>query len=110
MNRKREIAVEANRYTQPDIFPKNDLNVIWDSFVAGANWADSNPNPWHSFKDGELPQVYIACLFKSKSELLKGFMAEDKLLYISDKYFQKISIDEVDYWMEIPKLPKYLII
>lgn len=37
-------------------------------------------------------------------------MAEDKLLYISDKYFQKISIDEVDYWMEIPKLPKYLII
>lgn len=108
MDRKREIVIEANRYTQPDIFPKNDLNVIWDSFVAGANWADNNPNPWHSVKDGDLPQVYTTCLFRSRAELLKGFMDRDRLLHISDKYYSKLYINEVDYWMDIPELPTEL--
>ncbi len=62
-------------------------------------------NPWHSVKDGEIPQVYARCLFNSKAELYKGFMAADKLLYFDDRGNQKLSIDEVDYWMEIPKLP-----
>ena len=75
-------------------------------FIKGAKWADEHPaNPWHSVKDGEIPQVYARCLFNSKAELYKGFMAADKLLYFDDRGNQKLSIDEVDYWMEIPKLP-----
>ena len=60
---------------------------------------------WHSVKEGKIPQVYARCLFNSKTELYKGFMAADKLLYFDDSGNQKLNIYEIDYWMEIPKLP-----
>lgn len=107
MNRKEKIEKAAYKYAQYGVLGSS-ANGVWRGFVDGANWADNNPNPWHSVKDGELPQVYTTCLFRSRAELLKGFMDRDRLLHISDKYYSKLYINEVDYWMEIPELPTEL--
>lgn len=97
MNRGQEIIKAALGFNLPN---------GREDFYAGAIWADNHPkNPWHAVKDGDLPQVYTTCLFRSRAELLKGFMDTDRLLHISDKYYSKLYINEVDYWMEIPELP-----
>ena len=67
-----------------------------------------NPvSPWHSVKDGELPQEAKDCIFSYQGELYKGFMFDDKSLHFDDEFSPTldININEVDYWMEIPKLP-----
>lgn len=98
----REEILKQDAPIEPNCF-ETDREEQW--YKVGL-YEGATANPWHSVKDGEIPQVYARCLFNSKAELYKGFMAADKLLYFDDRGNQKLSIDEVDYWMEIPELPK----
>lgn len=57
---------------------------------------------WHSVKEGDLPQVDTDCLFSHDGKLIDmGYMREDRSL----SFGPLIYIEDVDYWMEIPKLP-----
>lgn len=57
---------------------------------------------WHSVKEGDLPQVDTDCLFSHDGKLIDmGYMREDR----SISFAPLLDIDDVDYWMEIPKLP-----
>lgn len=62
--------------------------------------------PWHSVKEGELPQAGKNCIFSYQGKLYKGSMYEDGALHFEDEFSPMLDINEVDYWMEIPELPK----
>jgi len=70
-------------------------------------YRENTVSPWHSVKDGWLPQEAKDCIFSYQGELYKGFMFDDKSLHFDDEFspMLDININEVDYWMEIPKLP-----
>lgn len=77
-----------------------------DIFIKGAQWADDQyTNRWHSVKDGDLPQAGKDCIFSYQGERYKGFMYKDGALHFDDEFSPMLDIHEVDYWMEIPKLP-----
>ena len=67
-----------------------------------------NPvSPWHSVADGDIPKVNTDCLFLYNEKLIdKGFMREDKSISLDSEFAPLIDINDVDYWMEIPELPK----
>ena len=60
---------------------------------------------WHSVKDGELPQAGKVCMFGYQGKLYKGFMYKDGALHFDDEFSPMLDINELDYWMEMPKLP-----
>lgn len=96
MNRSQEIIKAAS-----------ELNIVDGraDFYAGANFADNHPvSPWHSIKDGELPQEAQDCIFSYQGELYKGFMLSDKSLHFDEVFAPYLDIYDVDYWMEIPEL------
>lgn len=62
-------------------------------------------NPWHSVKDGELPQAGRVCMFGYQGKLYKGFMYKDGALHFDDEFSPMLDINELDYWMEMPELP-----
>lgn len=93
----------------------SDLNIVDGrvDFYAGANFADNHPkSPWHSVKDGELPQeekddaidppflVKTAC--GDIYTAYYGLREEDREMCFFDDCGLAI---EVDYWMGIPELP-----
>lgn len=61
---------------------------------------------WHSVREGELPQAGKNCIFSYQGKLYKGSMYEDGALHFEDEFSPMLDINEVDYWMEIPELPK----
>lgn len=65
-------------------------------------------NPWHSVKDGELPQAGKVCMFGYQGKLYKGFMYKDGALHFDDEFSPMLDINELDYWMEMPELPTEL--
>lgn len=108
MIREKEINQAAKEYTDNYGYLNVDLDDVSCGFMDGAEWADEHPkSPWHSVKDGELPQEAKDCIFSYQGELYKGFMFDDKSLHFDDEFSPTldININEVDYWMEIPKLP-----
>lgn len=75
--------------------------------VAYAKCADNHPkSPWHAVKDGDLPQAGKDCIFSYQGKLYKGLMYKDRALHFDDEFSPMLDINEVDYWMEIPELPK----
>lgn len=65
-------------------------------------------NPWHSVKDGELPQAGKVCMFGYQGKLYKGVMYKDGALHFDDEFSPMLDINELDYWMEMPELPTEL--
>jgi hypothetical protein len=63
-------------------------------------------NLWHSIADGDLPPVNIDCLFVYATIIDKGFMRADKTIHVDAEFAPLLDIEDVDYWMEIPQLPK----
>lgn len=63
-------------------------------------------NPWHSVEDGDLPQVNKDYVFSYNGFSYIGYMREDKSIHLNDDFSPMIDINEVDYWMEIPQIPK----
>jgi hypothetical protein len=62
-------------------------------------------NPWHFIADGDLPQVNKRCLFSFKDGFYIGFMRANKSIFFEDEISFFTDIYDIEYWMEIPKLP-----
>lgn len=117
MNREREISNTASEYTENYGCFNCDLDDVECGFIDGAELADEHPaNPWHSIADGDFPKG-----IKNDSECM-SFIVKTKggsqhLAYYTswlDEEYRAIRHDffdecdcllDVDYWMEIPKLP-----
>lgn len=63
-------------------------------------------SPWHSVADGNIPKVDTDCLFAYEGVIDKGYMREDKSLSLDGEFAPMLDIGDIDYWMEIPELPK----
>ena len=73
----------------------------------GVDCKDKLQSSWHSVADGDIPKVNTDCLFLYNEKLIdKGFMREDKSISLDGEFAPLIDINDVDYWMEIPELPK----
>ena len=65
-----------------------------------------NPvSPWHSIADGDLPQVDKRCLLSFQGAFYIGFMCANKSVFLEDEESFFTDIYDIEYWMEIPKLP-----
>lgn len=88
-----------------------EKQIAISSYEAGAEWADGHPiNPWHSVADGDLPSFDDIVLINSKeygvitARYDKGWEGVEVPLFYSADCAR--TAEEVDYWMEIPQLPK----
>lgn len=106
MTRKEEIEKAVSEYTE-DYFCCNCIDDVCCRFMDGANWADEHPiNPWHSFIDGDIPPHNKTCLFNCDGIIYIGFVRGDNSLYLEYNLEIHLNINDIDYWMEIPELPK----
>ncbi|MBA7489019.1 MAG: hypothetical protein HG422_08355 [Prevotella sp.] len=116
MTREEKIRQVAQKYIATD--KHNGVGGRTQAFIDGAEWADENPaTPWHSVADGDLPKGlknddgYMPFVVKTKD-------GKQHLAYYAswfDEEYRAISHDffddcdcplDVEYWMEIPELPK----
>lgn len=106
MNREEEIKQAASEYTENYGCFNCDLGDVGCGFIDGAEWADEHPaNPWHSVKDGDLPPFNKVCLFNCNGTTYIGFIRGDESLYLENDLYLSLSINDINYWMEVPKLP-----
>lgn len=65
-----------------------------------------NPvSPWHSIADGDLPKVDKRCLLSFQGGFYIGFRCASNSIFLEDDDSLFLDIYDIDYWMEIPKLP-----
>lgn len=110
MNREKEIEERASEYAQYDAFANCNIDDVWRGFVEGAKWADEHPaTRWHSVKDGDLPKESKGDLFNLT---LLVYMSNGRVFPAYYDIKDNIFADEfndvikIEYWMEIPELPK----
>lgn len=119
MTREETIKQAALAYSfDTDGGHSGDLNAGRDDFIEGAKWADKHPAIfWHKVADGDLPKGV-----KSNNEcmpfIVKTKNGNQYLAYYAkwlDEEYRMIRHDffdncgcllDVEYWMEIPKLPE----
>ena len=105
MTREEKIRQVAQKYIATD--KHNGVGVRTQAFIDGAEWADRHPaSLWHSVVGGDLPQVNKDVLFSNQGYVHVGYMREDKSISSNDEHVPLLDINDIDYWMEIPKLPK----
>ena len=63
-------------------------------------------SPWHSFIEGDIPPYNKTCLFNCDGIIYIGFVRGDNSLYLEYNLEIHLNINDIDYWMEIPELPK----
>lgn len=115
MTRKEEISKAARDYTERQTAGLLGIEkqIAISSYEAGAMWANSHPKShWHSVADGDWPKW-----LKGDAEdmpfvvMLKGghhvfaYYDEDEN-GVCDFYDDCDCPIEVEYWMEIPKIPE----
>ena len=106
MTREKEISKVASEYTENYGYFNVDLDDVEIGFMDGAEWADEHPiNPWHSIADGDLPQVDKRCLLSFQGGFYIGFRCASNSIFLEDEDSLFLDIYDIDYWMEIPKLP-----
>ena len=115
MIREEEIRQVAQEYIATD--EHNGVGVRTQAFIDGAKWADSHrASPWHSVADGDLPKgiknnsEYMPFVVKTKGgERYFAYYAswfDEEYRAISHDFFDDCDCPlDVEYWMEIPKLP-----
>lgn len=106
MTREEEIKKAASEYTENYGCFNCNLGDVGCGFIDGAEWTDEHPaNPWHSVKDGDLPPFNKVCLFNCNGTTYIGFIRGDESLYLENDLYLSLSINDINYWMEVPKLP-----
>lgn len=109
MTREKEISKVASEYTENYGYFNVDLDDVGCGFMDGVKWADEHPvNPWHYAKDGDLPPFNKVCLFNCNGTTYIGFVRGDESLYLENNLDLSLSINDINYWMEIPELPTEL--
>lgn len=104
MNREEVIKNVAQEYIITD--KTCGIGVRTQAFIDGAKWADRYPkSPWHSIADGDLPEVDKRCLLSFQGAFYIGFMCANKSVFLEDEESFFTDIYDIEYWMEIPKLP-----
>lgn len=85
-----------------------DTNSIEANQVEQSCDSVATINPWHSTADGDLPPVNVDCLFVYNDTIVdKGYMSADKTIFLDAEFAPcLLSISDMQYWMEIPELPK----
>lgn len=61
---------------------------------------------WHKVVDGDLPTSYVRCLLANHKGMCVGYMLDNEGIILDSGNSFASTIDEVDYWMEIPELPE----
>lgn len=69
-------------------------------------YKENHVSTWHSVVGGDLPQVNKDVLFSNQGYVHVGYMREDKSISSNDEHVPLLDINDIDYWMEIPELPK----
>ena len=114
MTREEKIRQAALKYSfDTDGGAAGDLNTAHDDFMEGAMWADKHAvNPWHSFKDGDIPEEpkgdrsYLPFVVVTEGDYkLLAYCDYDALENIEFFDDCELMLNTV-YWMEIPQLPK----
>nr|DAV15692.1 MAG TPA: hypothetical protein [Caudoviricetes sp.] len=114
MTREEQIREAALAYSfDTDGGCTGDLNTGRDDFMAGAEWADAHPaNPWHKVADGDLPKDFkgdaICPTFLVAArggDLIVAYYAWKEDEYEPYFYDDCDMALDVEWWMEIPKLP-----
>lgn len=65
-------------------------------------------NPWHSIADGDLPEVNKRCLLNIEGANYIGCRCATEHVFLEDTPSLSLTINDFDYWMEIPELPTEL--
>lgn len=106
MTREQEIEEAASEYIENYRY-MNAVDDVSCGFMDGIKWADEHPkSPWHSFIDGDIPPYNKTCLFNCDGIIYIGFVRGDNSLYLEYNLEIHLNINDIDYWMEIPELPK----
>lgn len=113
MNRYNEIAKAASESMTETLmstpnyeFSPRATDLLECAYIKGAEWADEHPkSPWHSVADGDLPQNNTYCFFSiGINEIEIGHVMDGCVHFNSTE--KPWMLKDMDYWMEIPKLPK----
>lgn len=102
----REEIISKGRPIEPYCF-ETDREEQW--YNVGL-YDGATENPWHSVADGDLPKLDTIVLINTKeygvitARYDKGWVGVEVPLFYSADIAR--TADEVDYWMEIPQLPK----
>lgn len=107
MTREEQIIENAYMY---ESVARDEFRGTVESFKAGAHWADIHPqSPWINTKDN-MPHLQDRCLVYLKI----GGVSTARLTTVYGKIYwdvdinphQYMNLNEVDFWMPIPELPK----
>ena len=102
----RKEIIKQGRPIEPYCF-ETDREEQWYSLGL---YDGATANPWHSVADGDLPSFDDIVLINSKeygvitARYDKGWEGVEVPLFYSADCAR--TAEEVDYWMEIPQLPK----
>ena len=102
----REEIINQGRPIEPHCFD-TDREEQWYNLGL---YDGATANPWHSIADGELPSFDDIVLINCKeygvitARYDKGWEGVEVPLFYSADCAR--TAEEVDYWMEIPQLPK----
>lgn len=97
----REEILKQGKYAEPNCF-ETGREEQW--YRVGL-YEGATASPWHKVADGDLPKVAKDCIFRCKGICIQGFMCWNKSLSLEGEPDSALCIYDIDYWMEIPKLP-----
>lgn len=110
MTREEEIKINASKYIENNSIDGYVQADHEDSFITGAQWADSHPkSPWISVKD-DLPCNHKELIHSNYTDRVlvlsrHGYSDATFMSIIEDVWEWETPI-KVLYWMPIPDLPK----
>ena len=100
MTREEKIKEAAQKYV--GFIGVEDKISLKDAFKIGAEWALANQ--WNSVADGVLLQNCTEVICQNDIDLVVGYFSRvDNCFYDADS---EDRLTDVEYWMEIPQLPK----
>lgn len=113
MDREEKIIQEAAKYAS-DALTLEEKEAATEGFFQGATWADSHPqSPWHSVATGDLPTelkgdcvdmpFIVVCKDGTRYSAYYALEEDEENSYFYDDCDCEL---DVDYWMEIPQIPK----
>lgn len=121
MTREEQIKLVAENNLDVSMYTLQDGEILKESFYIGAEWADRFPkSPWISVKN-DLPCNHkelietigtitgVPTLIATQNRVILGIRIkskDDKWYWCDNSTTLSPMIEEIMFWMPIPKLPK----